>query len=257
MIFAAKTPVNYWRDDRCAKAFWGQKDLPAYKDLLADTQAWLDPRPGERWLDLGCGSGQLTRTLWESSGGRLSEILAFDVAALNAKAYERLKAEVQPAPGDRIRFEARDFAQGLPKELEGQVDGVVSGLALQYAEAYSESERRWTTAAYDRMLAEIHRVLKPGGRFVFSVNVPEPAWSKVARQSLANFWSVPKKGWYLVKAWRMWRYGGWLTRESRAGRFHYLPIETIHQKLTSLGFRDIEHRLSYAKQAYVIRARKG
>src|SRR5262249_45356903 len=60
---------NYWPDTKCAKAFWSQHTLPPYQQLLSDTSAWLDPRPGERWLDLGCGSGQLTRALWRQSGG--------------------------------------------------------------------------------------------------------------------------------------------------------------------------------------------
>ena len=62
MATVTTTSVNYWPDDTCAKAFWSQRKLPPYRRLLADTAAWLDPQPGERWLDLGCGSGQLTRT---------------------------------------------------------------------------------------------------------------------------------------------------------------------------------------------------
>src|SRR5262249_61484223 len=74
-------PVNYWPDTACAKAFWGQHELPAYRRLLADTTAWLDPQPFERWIDLGCGGGQLTRALWEKSNGTLAEIVALDCAA--------------------------------------------------------------------------------------------------------------------------------------------------------------------------------
>src|SRR5437763_1883421 len=78
--------VNHWPDARCAKAFWTQRELPPYRRLLRDTAAWLDPAPGERWLDLGCGSGQLTRALWEKSGGTLAEVVALDCASANADA---------------------------------------------------------------------------------------------------------------------------------------------------------------------------
>jgi hypothetical protein len=54
----------------------------------------------------------------------------------------------------------------------------------------------------------------------------------------------------------MLRYGSWLKREARQGRFHFLPWEQIEANLTRVGFIDLEHRLSYAKQAYVIRCRK-
>ena len=62
----------------------------------------------------------------------------------------------------------------------------VSGLAIQYAESYSETEQRWTQEAFDRLLREVHRVLKPGAAFVFSVNVPEPSWGRVALGGVAR-----------------------------------------------------------------------
>ena len=58
--------VNHWPQSSCAKAFWSQHEAPAYQQLLADTAAWLDPQPGEHWLDLGCGCGQLSQALWKS-----------------------------------------------------------------------------------------------------------------------------------------------------------------------------------------------
>jgi SAM-dependent methyltransferase len=252
----ASLPVNWWRDDKCAKAFWSQQELPPYRELLDATAAWLRPEQAERWLDLGCGGGRLTRALWEASGGTVAEVVGMDCAAINAQAYQRLRETLQPPPGERVRFVRGDFGGGLPWAEDASLDGVVSGLALQYAEAYNETEQRWTTDSYDRVLAEVLRVLRPGGRFVFSVNVPEPAWGRVAVDAIRGVWTTPKKLRYLQKAWRMWRYGGWLTREARAGRFHYLPLSVVLGKLEAVGFRDVEHRLSYAGQAYLFRCRK-
>ena len=65
----ANQSVNYWPDTKCAKAFWTQHELPPYKELFAHTLAWLEPRPGERWLDLGCGAGRLSRAIWTATGG--------------------------------------------------------------------------------------------------------------------------------------------------------------------------------------------
>src|SRR5437660_11632186 len=102
--------VNHWPDDKCARAFWGQRELPPIRRLLADTVAWLDPRPGERWLDLGCGYGQLTRTLWEKSRGSLKEIIALDCAAANRESIDRLCRHIQPAPDEgQIHFLHADF----------------------------------------------------------------------------------------------------------------------------------------------------
>jgi SAM-dependent methyltransferase len=256
VLAAQTTSINYWPESACARAFWGQSELPPYRQLLRDTAAWLDPRPGERWLDLGCGSGQLTNVLWTISRGGLRGIVGLDFASENERAFRRLTAALVPAPKSRVRFSLGDFANGLPTWPDGHFDGVVSGLAIQYATSYSDARDRWTTEAYDRILQDVCRVLRAGGRFIFSVNVPEPAWGKVALQSLGGVFSARQPLSYLKKALRMMSYGGWLKREARRGRFHYLPIDVIRRKLTASGFTGIEHRLSYAGQAYLIRCRK-
>lgn len=249
--------VNYWPEGKCAKAFWGQQALPPYQQLLADTTARLNPRPGDRWLDLGCGRGMLSRAVWEKSGGAVAEVVGLDCAAANAEAYNRLQAALSPTPRPgQIRFVTADFSAGLGDFHDASFDGVVSGLALSYAESYSEVLGRWTTAAYDRVLADVARVLRPGGQFVFSVNVPEPAWHRVAWDALRATLSTRRPHRYLLKSWRIWRYGGWLKREARRGRFHYLPLELLRTKLRTAGFGDCDAALSFSNQAFLIAARR-
>jgi len=252
----SRKEVNYWRDDACAKAFWSQHEVAAYRELNEATIEWLDPAPGERWLDLGCGAGRLTAALWSKSGGTLAEAIGLDVAPLNAKAYEKLDRESSPPANGKIKFQQADLSRGLPWTEPGVFDGAVSGLAIQYCESYDEATQTWNSKAYDRILADVNRALRPGGRFVFSVNVPEPSWRRVAMETLRGFWSMRKKGWMLLKLWRINRYGGWLKREARKGRFHYLPATEIAEKLEAAGFVNLECRLSFAQQAFLFRCRK-
>ena len=235
----------------------GQQELPPYQRLLADTVAWIEPQAGQRWLDLGCGCGKLTEAIWNKSAGQVGEIVGLDVAAENERAFGRLRAGVHPAAGpEQIRFVCNDFSSGLGTWPDGAIDGVVSGLAIQYAESFSESRGCWTTDAYEHLLGEVYRVLKPGGCFLFSVNVPNPPWHKLALSTLGGTFVSKRPAHYLKKALRMWRYGFWLNREARRGRFHYLPIQTVWGKLTEAGFTAIEHRLSYDGLAWVVRCRK-
>jgi SAM-dependent methyltransferase len=247
---------SYWPDTRCAKAFWGQHDLPPYRRLLADTVEWADPAPGERWLDLGCGGGAITRAIWERTAGTVREVVGADCADANAAAYDRLRDTLDPPPGERVRFVCHDFSTGLGAFADREFDNVVSGLSISYAESLDPVTGAWTTAAYDRLLTEVFRVLKPGGRFVFSVNVPNPSWGKVARFSLLAAFRSERPLRYLKRSWRMLWYGRWLKREARAGRFHYLPADEVTRKLTAAGFRQVAHRLSYCDQAYIFRATK-
>jgi len=249
------TPVlNYWPDTKCARAFWGQQELPPYRKLLADTTAWLDPRPGECWLDLGCGSGQLTRAVWEASGGSVAEVVAMDCAATNERSIAKVGNLVRPVPAPgQLRFVHGNFSHGLGEWDDARFDGAVSGLAIQYAESYSEERGCWTTDAYDHLLAEVWRVLRGGGRFVFSVDAPAPTWNKVAVNGFHGFFTARRPLRYVKNAFRMLRYGSWLKREARRGRFHYLPATTIREKLTAAGFVAIEHRVTFAGQAYLFR----
>jgi ubiquinone/menaquinone biosynthesis C-methylase UbiE len=249
--------VNHWPDSACARAFWGQQEVPPYQRLLAHTVAWLHPRPGDRWLDLGCGGGRLTRAIWEKSGGAVAEIVGLDCAAANELAFQRLRQTLEPPPADsQLRFQCTNFSGGLASWPSASFNGVVSGLAIQYAESYSEERDCWTTDAYEHLLHEVYRVLRPGGTFVFSVNVPRPSWRKVAFRSWRGIFRTPRPWRFIKRSWRMMRYGAWLRREALRGRFHYLPMPQVAEKLRAAGFTGIEHRLTFARQAYLIRCHK-
>jgi SAM-dependent methyltransferase len=155
-----------------------------------------------------------------------------------------------------LGFVCHDFSGGLGLFADAEFDHAVSGLSISYAEAYDPAAGRWTTAAYDRLLGEVYRVIRPGGRFVFSVNVPNPSWAVVAMASLpATLW-IRRPLRHLKRCLRMGRYGRWLKEQAQAGRFHYLPADDITRRLAGIGFVEIEHRLSYSRQAYVFLAVK-
>ncbi len=248
--------ANWWPSAACAKAFWAQQDCQPYQQLLADTLDWADPGPGERWLDLGCGGGAVTRAIWERTSGSVGAIVGLDCAAANDLAYRRLRQDLGPAATGRIEFVHHDFSSGLSQFPDEAFDRAVSGLSISYAESYDEAAGCWTTAAYDHILAEVWRVLRPGGRFVFSVNVPEPSWARVAWRSLPDLVGRGPTPQFLKRSWRMLRYGRWLKREARTGRFHYLPADDVTRRLAAAGFVSVAHRLSYCDQAFIFRAVK-
>jgi len=252
-----KADKNHWFDDRCARAFWDQRQALPYRELLKDTAAWLDPGPGEQWLDLGCGSGQLTLQLWNRSRARLARIVAADCAPANAEAIERLRGKLEPAPRhDQLVFRVADFSAGLPGFDAAAFDGIVSGLALSYAESRDPATGRYDDSAFNALLGELFRVLKPEGRLIFSINVPEPNFWAIFWRSLRRGLRIAHAGRLLMNICRMQRYGRWLKREARRGRFHFLPIDDLLGRLKTVGFEQLEWRLSYARQAYLIRACK-
>ena len=252
-MLAPAPAVNLWPSDACAKAFWGQQDCRPYQRLLADTLDWAAPAAGDHWLDLGCGGGAISRAIWDRTGGAVGSVVGADCAAANDRAYRQHRAAVG-ASAERFRFVHHDFSGGLAAFADRSFDHTVSGLSVSYAEHYDAAAGRWTTRGYDALFAEVRRVLRSGGRFVFSVNVPDPSWGRVAWRSLPGLLRTGSPLQTLKRSARMMRYGRWLKREARTGRFHYLPAADVTARLAAAGFAAVEHRLSYCDQAYVFRA---
>jgi ubiquinone/menaquinone biosynthesis C-methylase UbiE len=253
----AQRDKNYWLDQQCAQAFWDQRLALPYQELLHDTADWVDVRAGEHWLDLGCGCGQLTSMLWQRSGGQVGEIVSMDCNAVNAEAIDKLRRKLAiAAKTPPIRFVVGNFSSGLPQFADETFDGIVSGLAISYAESCDAQTGRYTDRAYNHLLAELFRVLKPGGRLVFSVNVPNVRFWPIFWKSLRLAFRISKPAKTLINSLRMMAYGRWLQREAKRGRFHYFSIGEIENRLRPIGFGDFRYRHSYAGQAYVIAASK-
>jgi trans-aconitate methyltransferase len=106
-------------------------------DLGADILAWLDPRPGERILDLGCGDGALTGKLIEAG----ATVVGVDTSRSLLASAQARGIDARFMDGERLAFN-REF------------DAVFSNAALH-----------WMTGAED-VARGVARALKPGGRFV-------------------------------------------------------------------------------------------
>jgi SAM-dependent methyltransferase len=121
--------------------------------------ARIDVRPGERVLDLGCGSGNATELLARTG----AEVTAVDPAPrLLDVARQRLSDAGLSAA----------FAQGVAGDIplaDASVDAVVSVFAMVFA------------PDPDRVVAEVARVLRRPGRLVFTAWLPEGAMFEVSR----------------------------------------------------------------------------
>ena len=106
--------------------------------LAGGVVEWLDAQPGERILDLGCGDGQLTERLVATG----AVIAGVDASAEMVAAARGRGIAADCAPAEQLSYADASF------------DAVFSNAALHWVRGQ------------DEMMTEVHRVLRPGGRFV-------------------------------------------------------------------------------------------
>jgi ubiquinone/menaquinone biosynthesis C-methylase UbiE len=132
--------------------------MPSYRAMFRSLIELMEPQAGEAFLDVGCGSGALDRLLAKRLGAANS-ITAIDMNPYWLREAEALAAEEGVVGA--IRFQ-EGKAEALPFP-DAAFDCVFSVTVIEECDA-------------DRAIAEMLRVVKPGGRVgvvVRAIDLPQ------------------------------------------------------------------------------------
>ena len=179
-------------------------------------------RPGERVLDIACGNGAFSRSM-----ARLgAQVVAFD---FSERFLERAKARTNEH-ADRIDYrlvDATDEAQLLA--LGDRFDAAVCTMALM------------DMATVEPLMSALSRLLKPGGRFVFSVLHPCFNSSRGIRQvveqedrdgELTTAYSVNVSNYIRPASWQ----GVGIPGQPTAHYYFHRPLSVLLSACFSAGF---------------------
>lgn len=147
----------------------------------AEVLSLLAPQPGERVLDLGCGTGHLTAKIAESGARVLGTDVSEEMLAAARKSYPHLEF---------LRSDAREL------HFDGEFSAVFSNAVLH-----------WILEPAP-VIAAVWKALRPGGRFVAEFggkgNISNVMWGfgqalkdlGLAIQGFVNAWYYPSPGEY-------------------------------------------------------------
>jgi SAM-dependent methyltransferase len=172
---------------------------------------WLVPEEARLVVELGAGTGKLTRAI-SAPGVR--------VVAVEPDLRMLVVLHEHGLEGIEGTAEAIPFG-------DGEADGVVAGSSLHWFEL-------------DRALAEIHRVLRPGGRVGFAWNHRDERHPAIAAMSEVIYSSRPSRQ---TSGWRRRDWAGEVARTGLFGEVEHVLFEHIHE-LPREALED--HLLSYA-----------
>lgn len=120
---SSESGASVWSPDQYEK-FRDERSAP-YFDLMS----LVRPTPGGRVVDLGCGTGELTRALHEYTGA--AETIGVDNA-------ETMLARSAEFSGDGLRFELGSVEMWTPRPSAEGFDLLFSNAALQWVNNHAE-----------------------------------------------------------------------------------------------------------------------
>ena len=158
---------------------WSRRQPSSLSDFTARPQvmALCEPLAGKVVLDLGCGEGYCTRMLSQ----RGARVLGLD---LSERMIE-LARQAEDALPLGIRY---DTADAVTADLgAASLDLVVAVFLFNYLDV----ERMHKT------MANVHRMLRPGGSFVFAV--PHPAFAFMRKPAPPFYFDVGSAGYFSAR----------------------------------------------------------
>lgn len=203
-----KKPIALEAYEKLAEAFSElapTKAENAYIEQPAMRKALGDVR-GQKILEAGCGPGILAEYLVHEG----AKVVAYDVSP---KMIELAKKR---NPKNATFFVA-DGAKPLPlsSEYNGEFDVVAASLSMDYI-------RDWSVP-----LAEFHRLLRPKGKVIFTIQHPLGAWN----------WYKPESAFgvqYVEAAWKGF------TDEPVVMPDYYRSFEEVINPLIKAGFKILQ-----------------
>ena len=231
-------------------------NLPLYQEELKAFKEFIEPKGGQRWLDIGCGALPLTELIWQTSRGEV-ELWAGDIYL--SPAQKRLEEIGNPS----IKLKYLNLTKKLPFS-DNFFDGIVAGKVLPYIPEF-EGERG--KEALKGIFQEMFRVLKPGGVLVWSGAIKGMSrWQGVLtglrygfrhiRYLLNPYHWIKQRCFLPLSVIKIIKFFKPMEEKGKKGIYPFLSQKEYEDLLISIGFKNPEWKITFGRQVLVNKVNK-
>lgn len=231
-----------------AKFYYYLERAEPYKNLIDDFGEELPRATEGSWIDLGSGSGSIVQLLGEriKNSAAEAEISATDI---EPRMIDYLQNRFNK--NEKINIKKLDLAMSLDFPANYS-SGITANLVLPYL---IHHEGEIGIKGFIKLLKDIHRVLEPGGAFIWSTPKKGVNFFRVFLASWKNILD-PKNLDHIYYGPAIFKQALQIQKKGKKGIYHFLSVADLEKILKEIGFKDIKFKKSMADQVDIISCKK-
>lgn len=244
-----KKELKFWEE--YAEIYYHLEDTKPYYDLARSIKELVGPRDKDIWLDVGCGPAKMSKMIWEKSKGKVKKIIGIDIVLEPAR-------ETLSKLSKNVPFELRyaNLAMRLPFP-DNFFNGIVANLCLSYVIDF-EGEKG--EKAFESVLREIYRILKPGGHLVWSTPKHNVHFQWNFVHSIPDMLNIKKQITHgiigLSVGMKILKHALEIQKKGKKGIYTFLPKNELENLLFQIGFVSPVWKKTFTRQVWVNRVEK-
>ena len=255
-----KNRLFYWLEElmfweEYSKIYSNLEKAGPYRSLSKSIFEMIQPGPGEKWLDVGCGPLRVSELIFKKSKGKVDSIEAIDIILKMAKdKIGKLKEKGVELP---VHLNYASITDPLPYP-DNSFNGVGANLILSYVIDFLGEKGR---DALRKVLEEVFRVLAPGGQLLWTTPKEGVNFTWVFLGSIPDMlnlyeYIVHKDIGRILQGTRILKHALEIQKKGKNGIYVFLPKEELESLLKDVGFINLTWKKTFAQQVWVNSAYK-
>jgi len=237
--------LEFWEE--YAKIYINLEKASPYQHLSKVIEDLIEPREGDVCLDMGCGPAKMSQIIWKKSKERTRKIIGIDIVLKPAReTLERINHSIP------LELIYGDIGQKFPFP-DDHFDLIVANLVIPYVIDFHGQNGK---NAFERLLKETYRILKPKGHMVWSTPKKDVHFQWVFLASIPDMLNVyeyiiHKDITRILQGTRILKHALEIQRKGKEGIYTFLEKDELEKMLLKIGFINPIWQRTFTQQVWV------